>query len=191
MNKQQIINKLVNWYEKAEHNIKNADKFTLWVVIGLLILALMFQSASKEQTIIVNIPKAETISPIIASGSMSASNLIAESNSDFAQDKLGKSVSNAIKDAADASYDSRFKYCLVKDTSSSNPWAKSQDKQVLFVIDEAPNKEGIIHLKSTIFSDYVEGLVSVHRKSWFDSYQKLPCTPEMIENNTREKIRNR
>lgn len=191
MNKQKVINTVVDLYEKAEHNIKNADKPTLWIVIGLLTLALLFKGGSQEPNIIINVPKSETITPKQISASIISPSTNVQVAKQVVELPSSKAkIASLIAESTDEA-DSGFKYCLVREKENLNPFEPDEGDTVVFVIDEAVNKNGDVYLKSAYFSDYTEDLINTHSRNWYRHFKKVDCTSDMIAKNTREAYRNR
>lgn len=217
MKKQESINKLVELYEKAITNIKNADKHTLWVVIALLFTALVFEKSIKNPDIIIQMPTTKVIpggvvtystgipemskdsydievttkdgwkhsNEVLQGTSNKAHKVNSESYASSSDVAINK-FSNSIK--KDNATPNNFLYCYTYTFVNDNPFKQENSKSITFVIDEQTNKDGKTYIKTTKWSDYEENDLDIETDDWYDSHKKIPCSKELILNNTKEKV---
>jgi len=184
MNKQKIINTLVDWYEKAEQNIKNADKLTLWIVIVFLLLANLLYSSSKEPKIIINIPKVEL--PITHKSSTHTFTKPSDKSLEaiLESSKPSENDNNPLS----SSIDSRFKYCyFLKGIPSDDPFDTSAvEDMVVFVLNEKINTKGETYVQTVFYSDYSEEYIKTSDSHWYRNYDKVECSADMIKKHSHK-----
>lgn len=171
--------KLLEILEKGFSNAKNADRTTLWTVIALLALSIFIDATTASPQITINIPAATTASP--AKGTAGRNSNMEEFDTSSIQDMR----------AVFGEAPEKFKYCYLLEIKNNSPFADKVENIYTFIIDEKDNDKGETFYKTSYVSDYRDTDIMVRNSWWFKNQKKVPCTQEIIKNNTREAIAKR